>query len=85
MLASGGLDPRFVDLLPILSRGGVKTSFHIYYPAASRLETLHTLRLAEIDGVVPHPFDEGGHRLITWLRNAGELNRILERALSPQP
>jgi hypothetical protein len=85
LLAPRGLDPRFVDLLPVLSRGGVKTSFHIYYPPASRLKTLHTLRLAEIEGVVPHPFDAGGHRLIKWLRDAGELNRILERALSPRP
>jgi len=85
LLASGGPDPRYADLLPILSRGGVKTSFHIYYPAPDRLENLHTLRLANIEGVVPHPVDGGGHRLIKWLRDTGELTRILERALSPRP
>ena len=85
LLASGDFDSRFADLLPILSRGGVKTSFHIYYPAARRLENLHSLRVAGIEAVSPHPFDEGRHGLIKRLRDAGELNRILERALSPSP
>jgi hypothetical protein len=85
LLAVDGLDPRYADLLPVLSRGGVKTSFHLYYPAPNRLENLHTLRLAGIEGVVPHPVDGGGHKLIKWLRDTGELTRILERALSPKP
>jgi hypothetical protein len=84
VVAAGGPDPRYADLLPVLSEGGVETSFHIYFPAPNRLENLHTQRLSGIAGVVPHPIDGGGHKLIKWLRDTGELTQILERALSPQ-
>jgi pimeloyl-ACP methyl ester carboxylesterase len=84
VVAAGGPDPRYADLLPVLSEGGVSTTFHIYYPAPNRLENLHTLRLTGISGVVPHPVDGGGHKLIKWLRDTGELAQILERALAPQ-
>jgi pimeloyl-ACP methyl ester carboxylesterase len=85
VVAAGGPDPRYADLLPVLSQGGVSTTFHIYFPAPNRLENLHTLRLSGVEGVVPHPVDGGGHKLIKWLRDTGELEQILERALSPQP
>lgn len=83
LMAAGGPDPRFTDLLPILSKGGVKTTFHIYYAAPEELENLHTLRLSAIEGVVPHPVEGSDHRLIKRLRDSGELGRILERALAP--
>lgn len=84
VVAAGGPDPRFADLLPILSRGGVRTTFHIYFPAPNRLENLHSLRLSGIESVIPHPVDGGGHKLIKWLRDTGELTQILERALGSQ-
>jgi len=69
---------------PILSRGGVRTTFHVYFPAPNRLENLHSLRLSGIESVMPHPVDGGGHKLIKWLRDTGELTQILERALGSQ-
>jgi hypothetical protein len=40
--------------------------------------------MAEIENVVLHPVEFGEYRLIRWLRDTGELTRILERALEPQ-
>jgi pimeloyl-ACP methyl ester carboxylesterase len=84
LVASGGIDSRFSDLVPILSRDGVKTTFHFYYRAENELENLHARRLAEIPGVVPHPVAAQGNKLIKWLRDTGDLNDILERALAPR-
>jgi hypothetical protein len=83
LVAAGGMDPRYADLLPILTEGGVETRFHIYYAAPNRLENLHTLRLSKVPGVVPHAIGQGGHKLIKFLRDTGELTRILESALMP--
>jgi pimeloyl-ACP methyl ester carboxylesterase len=83
MLAGRGIDSRYVDLVPVLEREG-KTEFHVYYQTPDALDSLHAVRLGEIDRVVLHPVDFGEYRLIRRLRETGELTRILERALEPQ-
>jgi hypothetical protein len=84
LAASGGMDGNYVDIWPVLDAGAVKTQFHIYYRAPDRIETLHAGRMAEIDGVVLHPIDYDGEKLIRQLRDTGELTEILERVLEPQ-
>ena len=86
LATSGGMDGRFADLMPVLSAGGVRTQFHIHFRVADRLESLHAGRLAGagIEGVILHPSDFGGEKLIAWFRDTGELTAILERALEPK-
>ena len=84
MIAAGFMDSRYVDLLPILADGASDTQFHIYFQPQDGLDSLHALRMGEIDNVVLHPVDLGlENKLIKWLRNTGDLTRILKRALDP--
>jgi pimeloyl-ACP methyl ester carboxylesterase len=74
---------RFHDLRPILARGG-RTQFHIYYAVNSRLDAVHAAHVRESPGVIHHAYPEGSHRLVTELRDAGELRAIMERAVAPE-
>jgi len=73
------------DLRPLLARPSRQTRKFVYYAKDSRLDKLHALRLAELPGVEFRAFDEGSHRLVTALRDSGDLRRILEGAALRRP
>lgn len=73
----------FHDLRPILSRAG-RTQFHIHYAQNSRLDAVHAAHVREAPGVTHHAYAEGSHRLVTELRDIGELRAIMERAVMPE-
>ena len=56
---------------------------HLHYCDTHRLDRLHAERLREVPNVHLHPHPEGGHRLVTILRDTGRLRSILEDALAP--
>jgi pimeloyl-ACP methyl ester carboxylesterase len=73
----------FHDLRPILPRGE-RTTFHIYYAQNSRLDAVHAAHVRESPRVTCHAYAEGSHRLVTQLRDTGELLAIMERAVAPE-
>lgn len=73
------------DLRPLLARPSRQTRKFVYYAKDSRLDKLHALRLAGLPGVEFRAFDEGSHRLVTALRDSGDLRRILEGAALRRP
>jgi hypothetical protein len=73
---------RFRDLRPILLESQAKTRHEIYYAEDSRLDVLHAQHVTGLRNVTLHPHAEGRHRLVTALRDTGELLRIFERAVA---
>jgi hypothetical protein len=74
------LDSRYADLLPLLGEGD--GPFHVYYPAAERIDALHAERLRELPQVRLHAFQYGGHGLVRALREAGWLRSFVEALAS---
>lgn len=73
----------FHDLRLILPRSE-RTQFHIYYAQNSRLDAVHAAYVWGSPGVIHHAYPEGSHRLVTELRDTGELRAIMERAVAPE-
>jgi hypothetical protein len=79
----GVLDPRFADLsvaLPTLERP--RTSFQVYFDASFDVDRLHAERVAPVPGVVLHPQAGGKHGIAREMRDSGQLDEVLRRALS---
>jgi hypothetical protein len=84
LAAEGGLDSRFVDLsraLPALASG--RTRFEVYFDESFDVDRLHAERVAGVPGVVLHPLPEGEHGIARDMRESGELDEVLRRALLP--
>jgi pimeloyl-ACP methyl ester carboxylesterase len=84
---AGVVDPRFTDLRGALAElRRADTSYRIYFDETARSDRLHAERLTGLDGVRLHRFGSGSHNIARSLRDAGALERVLERALkSPEP
>jgi acetyl esterase/lipase len=76
------LDSRYADLLPLLAQGD--GPFHVYYPAAERIDALHAERLADLTQVTLHAFYYGGHGLVRALRAVGWLRSFVDALASGQ-
>jgi pimeloyl-ACP methyl ester carboxylesterase len=82
LLVDGGLDPRFTDLrraLPDVRRG--ETRYELYFDDTFETDRLQAERLAELDGVELHRMQGGAHSIARDMRESGELERVLQRAL----
>jgi hypothetical protein len=80
---SGRFDPRYGDLRMVMSDTGGSTPFYVYYDTDHSLDVVHAERLAEVDRVSLQTYDGAGHgTLVQALRDSGELQELLERALS---
>lgn len=78
-----GVPTEQLDLRAFLVGRDRVPQIHLHYCDAHRLDRLHAERLREVPNVHLHPHPEGGHRLVTVLRDAGTLRSILEEALAP--
>jgi hypothetical protein len=81
------LDRRWVDLRPALDAAerarDVDTSYLVFFADSLRTDRLHAERLLGLDGLRLYRFGKGEHYLVSSLRDAGALKRILRRALLP--
>ena len=73
---------RYHDLRPYLARSSVRTKLHVYFARDSRLDARHAEYLRDLPQIITHECAEGSHRLVTTLRESGELRTILERAIA---
>jgi hypothetical protein len=78
----GALDARYTDLagaLPAARRG--PTAYELYFDDTFATDRLHAERLAELDGLRLHRLQGGAHGVVREMREAGELDRVLQEAL----
>ena len=75
-----GKTRRFHDLRPLPSVS-TQTQFHVYFARDSRLDACHAAHVHGLPGVMIHEYATGAHRLVTALRDNGELRAIFERAV----
>ena len=73
---------RFHDLRPWIARCPKATQLHIYFARDSRLDALHAGHVRDLPQVTLHERAEGAHRLVTLMRESGELRAIVERAFA---
>jgi pimeloyl-ACP methyl ester carboxylesterase len=81
---SHGLDPQWTDLrraLPEIHRD-TNANYDLYFDRALQADRLHAERLAEVDGVRLHGLQGTGHAVARTMRDTGQLERVLLRALS---
>jgi hypothetical protein len=71
----------FRDLRPLLFTS-TRTAFHVYVARDSRLDLCHAAHVQGLRAVTIHEYATGSHRLVTALRDSGELRAIFERAAS---
>jgi hypothetical protein len=70
-----------LDLRPVLTRSNEKSKYVLHYASDSRLDVLHAKRLGGLPGVTLREHASGSHRLVTALRDSGEMRAILEQSL----
>ena len=88
LMDEGRIPSRWLDLrealpaaepLPGASRSG--TTCELYFDAELELDRLHAEHIADVPGVHLHPRKGGEHKLARELRQSGELEEVLQRAL----
>ncbi len=73
---------RYHDLRPWLAQRSQETVHHVYYARDSLLDAAHAAHISDLPAVISHPSPQGSHRLVTEMRESGELRSILERAVA---
>ncbi len=82
LTAAAALDPRWTDLsraLPGARRHD--TRYELFYDDSYEPDRLQAERMAELEGVQLHRLDGGAHGIALDMRNSGELDRVLQRAV----
>ena len=73
---------QFHDLRPWLANCPRQTKLHIHFARDSRLDAIHARHVRDLPQVIVHEHAEGSHRLVTAMRESGELRAIFERAIA---
>ncbi|GAB4341412.1 MAG: hypothetical protein Kow0089_15780 [Desulfobulbaceae bacterium] len=66
----------FFDLKPVMEKPG-EGLVHIYYDMTNSIDRKHAGRLKKVDGARFYRFIGGGHGLVRFMRETGQLARIL--------
>lgn len=65
------------DVKTVLSHQRNNRKVSIFVSKSSRLDLIHAMRIKDISGVHIYQFEDGGHRLVKYLRDQGKLPAIL--------
>ena len=78
----GALDSRYTDLAQALAaaRQGA-TAYEVYFDDTFAVDRMHAERLAGLEGLALHRLQGGAHGVVREMREAGELDRVLQEAL----
>lgn len=71
------LKPRAWDLKKTLQDSDYHAKISIYFSQASKLDTIHAGHLKDLNYVHLHPLGEGGHQVVKYLRDRGQLSAIM--------
>lgn len=86
LVQAGAMDARWTDLRSALrERGTGATRYEVYFDETLEVDRFHADRLAGIEGVRLHRLKGGAHSVVLDMRERGELERVLRRALVPAP
>lgn len=86
LLADGGLDARWTDLRRVLPEVRLgETRYELYFDDTFAADRLQAERMVELDGVELHRMQGGAHSIARDMRESGELERVLRRALGTAP
>jgi hypothetical protein len=55
---------------------------HLHFARDSRLDAIHAEHVRDLPQVTVHEHTEGSHRLVTVMRESGELRATFERAVA---
>jgi acetyl esterase/lipase len=84
LTAEGVIEQRFADLsfaLPQARTGD--TRFELYFDETFDTDRQHAERLGSVEGVELHRLQGGAHGIAREMRESGELDLVLQRALLP--
>jgi len=73
---------RYHDLRPLLARFPHPSRLNVHFARDSRIDVLHADHVRDLPQIVMHEYAKGSHRLVTELRESGQLRTILERAVT---
>ncbi len=73
--------PAYSDLRSVARQKNLRTRLFLYYSTDNRAAPAHVNHLADLPGIQLRAQAEGGHRVVTHLKNSGELERILRTAV----
>ncbi len=76
-----GVNSEYWDLKKLLSKFDVKTEFLLHYSRNNRIDSMHCKRMASFPNVKIKGFDYDGHDLVRYLKQTGELQKIISRLL----
>jgi pimeloyl-ACP methyl ester carboxylesterase len=80
--AAGEFDPEWADLRRVLPEARrAETACEIHYDEEFALDRAHAEHLGDLPGLSLHPFPGGEHRVARAMRDSGDLERALARAL----
>lgn len=80
--AAVGADAEDLDLRPFLERHAKHaTAITIHVSRADPLDVVHADHLRGLPGVEVVEYAEGGHALVRWLRDTGQLGPLLRHAI----
>jgi hypothetical protein len=84
LVEAGEMDERWTDLRRALQEFGTgRTRYEVYFDETLEVDRLHADRLAGVEGVRLHRRRGGAHSVALEMREDGELERVLHRALLP--
>lgn len=84
LTATGVIEQRFADLSLALPRARTgATRFELYFDETFDADRQHAERLGSVEGVELHRLQGGAHSIARDMRESGQLDLVLQRALLP--
>lgn len=77
------IDSAILDLRQMLAERRSRPGLHLYVAEDDPLDVAHAERVVTHPAVQVHRYPRGGHTLVRDLRDSGELEQLLARALNP--
>jgi hypothetical protein len=73
------------DLRPWLAKTPSRTKLNVYFARDSHLDAAHAEYIRGLPQVKIHERADGSHRLVTAMRESGELRALFENAVNVVP
>jgi hypothetical protein len=81
--SSNAKQPTFFDLKKVLkTKRNIKTKIFIHHSSKHRLDNAHAQRIRNLNNVKVFPHSQGGHAVVRWIKEKGELISIIEEAIN---
>lgn len=75
----------YFDLEPLLRGDSGKTTYHLYYSSKVANDSSHAQHVTNLPNVQLHEYRDTGHHVANAMRDSGELEQVLSRAIEIEP